>query len=466
MTSPTRSPRLEVAALAIPVSLEMIVALIMNFLNQVVVGGLGTTAIAAVGFVNSITFIALLTFGSIASSVSIMAARAHGGGRLHELNSVVHVALIIGTVVSGALIAIPAILPSHVLTAAGGSPSVVATGSEYLRISVLSLLPNVGARVLSGVMRSTGHTRGPLIATSVTTALNTLLGYLLVYGVGPLPDLGVVGAGVASLIAALLNVAMLVAMSYGHNGLIHWELPSSRREWWQVAKPLFVLAAPLALTELVWSLGGYLYNVIFQRLGDEALAAAQIAGTLEALFILASFGLMTASTTLIGRSLGQGDAVAARHWVRRLRKTAYVTSVVFGLMYLATALLVGTLFPKVSDHVMNLAMLSIALNAAFQWVKVQNMLLGVGVLPSGGDLKAVVVGDSAGVIGAGLPIGVVLGLFTPLGFLGVLIGRIVEEFAKFAIFVHRLHRIDWDALAREHGSADTGAIRDSGTTVA
>jgi putative MATE family efflux protein len=452
MTLPIRSPRREIAALAVPVSLEMVVALVMNFINQIVVGGLGTTAIAAVGFTNSITFIAMITFGSVGGSVSIMAARAHGGGRLHELNAVVHVALILGTLVSAAFIAVPVMFPAAVLRLAGGSASVVSTGADYLRISALALLPNVASRVLSGVMRSTGHTRGPLIATSITTMLNTVLAYMFVYGAGPAPDLGVAGAAVASLVAASLNLVILAGMSYGIDRIIAWEIPRAVSGWWAVAKPLFIFAAPLALTELVWSLGGYLYNVIFQRLGDEALAAAQIVGTLEAVFILASFGLMTASTTLIGRSLGQGDAQAAREWVRRLRKTAYVTAMLFGGLYWASALALDSLFPKVSSNVLHLAFIGISINAVFQWIKVQNMVMGSGVLPSGSDLKAVVAGDSAGVILAGLPSSVLLGLFTGLGFVGVTIGRIAEELVKFAIFRHRMHRIDWDALAIEHGS--------------
>lgn len=452
MTSSIRSPRREIAALAIPVSLEMVVALVMNFINQIVVGGLGTTAIASVGFVNSITFIAVLTFGSLGSSVSIMAARAHGGGRLHELNSVVHVALIVGFIISAAFIAIPVMFPAEVLRAAGGSPSVVETGAQYLRISGFSLIPTVAARVISGVMRSTGQTRGPLIATTIATIFNTALGYVLVYGIGPAPEMGVGGAATASLIAALLNVTILVGMAYGPARIIRWELPADRREWWGVTKPLFVFAAPLALTELVWSLGGYLYNVIFQRLGDEALAAAQIAGTLEAVFILASIGLMTAATTLIGRSIGQGDAHAARQWIRRLRKTGYVTSIVFGALYFASTLLLNALFPKVSEDVLHLAFLAIAINAAFQWVKVQNMLIGVGVLPSGSDLKGVVFGDTVGVIGVGLPLALGLGLLTPLAFAGVVLGRIGEEVIKFFIFIRRMRRVDWEALAIEHGS--------------
>ena len=451
MSTPIRTPQREIAALAIPVSLEMVVALVMNFINQVVVGGLGTTAIAAVGFANSITFIMMLTLGALGGSVSIMAARAHGGGRLHELNALVHVALFVGLGISAAFVALPAFFPTNVLTLAGGSATVVAAGDEYLRYTALSLLPTVATRVVAGVMRSTGHTRGPLIATTIATVLNTLLGFLLVYGTGPFPALGVAGAGIAAIISTTLNFVIVAFMAYGSTHIIHWELPASLREWWDLTKPLFIFAAPLALTELVWSLGGYLYNVIFQRLGDEALAAAQIALSIESVFILASFGLMTAATTLIGRSIGQGDGAAAMDWVARLRRTGLFTALVFGTMYLASVLALEALFPRVDSHVRDLAFIAIVVGAAFQWVKVQNMVIGGGVLPSGSDLKGVVTGDSIGVA-IGIPLAVALGLWTPLAFIGVLVARTAEELVKSYIFLRRLRRIDWSRLAFEHGA--------------
>jgi putative MATE family efflux protein len=447
-----KSPLREVLTLAIPVSLEMLVALVMNFINQIVVGGLGATPIAAVGFSNSITFIAMITFGSIGGSVAIMASRAHGGGRLHELNAVVHAALVLGSLISAVFIAIPAFFPSQVLTIAGGSSTVVATGSEYLRLTSIALLPTVASRVFGGFMRSTGRTRTPLIATSIATVTNTVVGILLVYGVGPFPELGVVGAGYATLLASLLNVGILVFIIYGRAHLLHWELPLTRLEWRQVAAPLMTLAAPMALTELVWSFGMYLYNVLFQRLGDEPLAAAQIAGTLEGVFIVTAFGLMNASTALIGKSLGQGDAKAARQWVRRIKKASVVGGFILGAAYLASASLLPLLFPNVSPEVRRMAIIAIAINALFEWAKTLNGVMGVGVLPSGSDMKGVVLGDGLSIGLVGLPVGALLGLCTPLGLYGVVIGRQLEEVCKQFIFRARARRIDWERLAIEHGS--------------
>jgi Na+-driven multidrug efflux pump len=82
LTLPTRrtpavvTPRREIAQIAVPVSAEFVLMLVLNFVNQVVVGTLGATAIAAVGFANSLSFILIITLGCLGTSVSILVARA------------------------------------------------------------------------------------------------------------------------------------------------------------------------------------------------------------------------------------------------------------------------------------------------------------------------------------------------------------------------------------------------------
>ena len=75
------TPRREIAQIAVPVSAEFVLRLVLNFANQVVVGTLGATAIAAVGFANSLSFILIITLGCLGTSVSILVARAFGAGR-------------------------------------------------------------------------------------------------------------------------------------------------------------------------------------------------------------------------------------------------------------------------------------------------------------------------------------------------------------------------------------------------
>ena len=301
--------------------------------------------------------------------------------------------------------------------------------------------------LLSGVLRSVGQARRPMVATMVTVVANSGLAWLLVVGVGPFPRLGVAGAGWATLLTAIAKALILVHMTYGHRGPVSWSLPATLTEWRSVIVPLFVLALPLGVTELFWTAGTFLYNVVFQQLGDEALAAAQIATTLEGVFIVGSIGLMSATTVLVGRSIGRGAPHEAHAWVRRLTRAGLGTAAGFGVLYGASILLLDLLFADAGAHVRFMAAVGILVNAAFQVVKVRNMILGAGVLPSANDVRGVILGDAMGAFVVGLPLAVLLGLHTPLGWVGIFAARIVEELVKLAIFSWRARRVSWESLA-------------------
>jgi putative MATE family efflux protein len=443
------TPRREIARIAVPVSAEFVLMLVLNFVNQVVVGTLGATAIAAVGFANSLSFILIITLGCLGTSVSILIARAFGARRQTEMDHTVTAALL----VAGGLGLLASVLPfvwAHdLLRLTGASPTVAAAGGDYFRLVALATLPTMLGAILSGVLRSVGRAASPMLATTATVLVNSVLGFALVTGAGPLPSLGVAGAGWATLVTAIAKVWILAVQAYGRRGVVAWHLPVDRAEWRGVVVPLFVLALPLGVTELFWTGGTFLYNVVFQRLGDEALAAAQIVTTLEGVFIVGSIGLMSATTALVGRSVGAGDAPGAALWVRRLTRAGVGTGLVFGLLFASTVLLLDAFFRDAGADVRQMAAAGIAVNAVFQVVKVRNMILGAGVLPSGNDVRGVILGDALGAFAVGLPLAVLLGLFTPLGFLGVWIGRVVEEVAKLGIFTWRARRLRWEALAAQ-----------------
>src|SRR6478736_5973335 len=230
------TPAREIARIAVPVSMEFVLMLVLNFVNQIVVGALGATAIAAVGFSNSLTFILAVTLGCLGTSVSILVARAHGAGRRDALDHTVTAALLValglGTVVS----LVPWFFADHLMALVGASPSVAAAGTDYFRLTVLA---------------------------------NSAIAYSLVVGLGPLPSLGVAGAGWATLVTAVVKSLILLWMAFGRRGVVGWSLPDSVRQWRAVIVPLFVLALPLGVTELFWTVGTFLYNVVFQKLGDE-----------------------------------------------------------------------------------------------------------------------------------------------------------------------------------------------------
>ena len=94
-------------------------------------------------------------------------------------------------------------------------------------------------------------------------------------------------------------------------------------------------------------------------------------------------------------------------------------------------------------------MIGILINASTQIFKVRNMIVGGGILPSAGDGKGIILGDAVGAFVVGLPLAIMLGLYTPLGVWGVFLARGLEEIVKVAIFDWRRRRVNWERLALE-----------------
>ncbi len=443
-------PGREVARVAIPVSLEFILILGLGFVNQIIVGGLGDTAVAAVGFATSIQFIPFFVLGALGTSASIQVARAYGAKREKELNKVVSAALTTAFVV-GVVVGLPFVIwPSQIFAALGASPEVVAAGSGYLALAMASLFIGLLSQVLSGVLRSSDHARSPMLATIVTAVLQVPLSIVLVYGWGPIPALGVTGAAWAMVIAGALKVCMMIIQTFGIARIARWETPGPRAEWMSVLRPLIVLAAPMGLTSGFWATGNFLYNVVTQRLGDAALAAAQIVGNLEGMFFVGSLGLMNAVNALAGRAVGAANGGLALAWVTYIKRIGIATGIAFGALFALSSLGLNAMFPAVAPVVITYSIAGVLINAVLQPVKVRNALMGAAVLPSGNDVRGVMIGDFAAPFLVGLPLSIALGLFTPLGIYGVFIGRGIEELAKTAIFAWRGNRLNWDEIAAKH----------------
>lgn len=451
-----KSPMREIASIAVPVSLEMVIQLVLTFINQIIVGTLGAVAVAAVGLSGSLGFMFFATLGALGSGTSILVARRAGANDQRGVSQTLSVTMILSLLLGG-LLCIPVVLGAGpMLRLAGGAPDVTAAATPYMQVLMLALVPGMLGWVLSGALRSLGHARTPLVATIISVLIECVLAYCLVFGVGPLPQLGVVGAAWAIVIANTYKALHLAYQVFGPRQLAQWQFPP-RAAWREIVAPLTALSAPLAFTEFAWSLGGFLYAAVFARVGTVALAASQIVGTLETIFIVGSFGLMSAGTVLIGQSLGAGDAQAARLWLRRITRAGLVTAAIFGLLYALSSLLVPVVFPRVGSEVQHIALIGILINALSQVFKVRNMIVGGGVLPSAGDGKGVIIGDVVGAFVVGLPLAIWLGMHTPLGVWGVFIARGLEELVKVIIFEWRKRRINWDKLAQEQSGKEVVA---------
>ncbi len=442
------------ASIAIPVGLEFILILGLGLVNQIVVGGLGDSAVAAVGFANALNLIPMFALNSIGLAAGVVVARAYGGGHRHLVNTSTSSAIVLAASLA-LLISLPfVVFPDSILRFTGASDTVVAEGSAYLALILLGLPAVTIGQVLGGVLRSVDHPRSPMVATIISVVVNTPLAIIFVYGWGPIPAFGVVGAGIATLVSHIVKAVILLFQTYWLFDIADWSLPSKAINWWRILRPILTLALPLALTSLAWTSGNFLYNVVVQQLGDGPLAAVQVVSAVAPVFVVGSLGLSSAITVLAGQAVGQEDPGMVTQWTRYIFRLGIGTSLIFGTLFALSSLLLPTLYPELSPEVVSSAQVGVLLSAALLPVVGRRVrqaaVLRRGTDPSGNDTTGIIIGDVAGPFLFGLPITIVLGFFTPLGVVGAFIGRAAEDAVKLTVFSFRSRRINWDTVVTKH----------------
>jgi putative MATE family efflux protein len=441
-----RQIRREIAQIAVPVGLEMVFQLVLGVIDQLIVGILGAVAIAAVGFANHIIAIGSLTLAMLGTGAAILVAQAQGSGQMQRIAPILSTALIFGVALSFCLSLPFAILARPFLAGLGAESDIIGAGQTYFQIVILTLPLTVINAVVSAALRALGQARAPMTITMVAVIMNTLIGYILVFGLGPFPALGVAGAAWATFAAQGSKAILLLGRLYGRPLGIYWELPHTLVQWREISQALLHLTLPLTAKELFWSGGTFLYTLLFAQMGAAVLAASQIVATLEAVFIVASLGLMTAATILVGQAAGGADAALARVRTRVLLRTGVLTGLVCGALYLGASLLLPTFYPRVEPEVIQIAFWGIVINAAIHLIKVRNMIQ-VGVILGGGDARGVVIGDVAGALALGLPLAYLLGFTAGFGVWGIFVARAIEEIIKTVFFGWRVSRLQYGGFA-------------------
>lgn len=288
--------------------------LTVGIVNTMLVGHLGAAALTAVGLSSTIAGMAHIFISAVGTGTTALVAQAVGAGDRplagRVLEQAVMVALGLGLLVAAILFP----LARGALVLMGAEGVTIGMGATYLRCIAASLPMAVLMFVGNAALRGAGDTRSPMVVMSGVNLLNLSLSYGLIRGVGPLPQLGVTGAGLAAATStATGGLVVLAVLLSGRAGLRLNRLinPPDR----EVLSRLLRIGLP-AGGESILMHGAFLaYQRSISSLGTVAYAAYIIAQRIESLNSMPAMGFAIASTTLSGQAFGAGDPARARRSV-------------------------------------------------------------------------------------------------------------------------------------------------------
>ena len=433
----------KILALALPVGLETVFQTSLGAVDQIIVALLGADAVAGVGLSNSVSFIVMLVYSAVGTGSGVLIAQAFGRNDMEEVSATAGFGQVLAGLF-GVCTALPlALFPGAILHWIGAQQTVVDSAAGYFQLFAASAPLVAISAVSTATFRSLSDTRTPMIITVGAVALNTLLGFFLVLGISPFPKLGVLGAGLATLLSQLVRCLVLVVTLYRRKAGPRWRWPWQYSGMTTIARRLFEVTYPLALSEMLWGASAFAYTIVFTRLGTDALASSQIVMVIENLFIAIAAGLAPAAIATIGQAIGGGSVHCAKKNATAVLRLGLLAGLLFTVLLIGTSFLLPVLYPRVGNKVLQVAFWGILIAASVQPAKVLNSILGNGILPSGGDTKFVLLGHLVSSYLVGLPVAVWLGLFAGLNARGVFGARALEEIIKVTVFFLRFRTPAW-----------------------
>jgi Na+-driven multidrug efflux pump len=277
-----------------------------------------------------------------------------------------------------------------------------------------------------------------MVVSIVAAVLNTGLGFVVVKVFAGHSELQMIGVATATLVVQVIRVGIFASVWTREQGNLKMRRPDPK-----LVRQLVGVTAPIALNELAWGLGNFLFGLMYIQIGTVAIAANQLAISVDNLFFATSTGLSAAASILIGQLLGAGRLLEVRVLSRAVIGFCLLVSACLALLHFSSRFAVPWLYPSIESSVLSVVIQLVVINAILQPIKVLNMVLGNGILTSGGDTAYVFRVDVCTTYLIGLPVAFLGFTVFKLGIYGIVLGRATEELVRLVWLFWRFSSNHW-----------------------
>jgi MATE family multidrug resistance protein len=354
--------------LAAPVMLGMLGHTFVSFVDNIMVGQIGTAELAAVSLGNSFMFIAMSIGIGFSTAITPLIAEADSANNFDQAKSTFKHGLFLCTVL-GIFLFLGVFFAKPLMYLMKQPQEVVELAIPYLDLVAFSLIPLVVFQALKQFSDGMSMTKYPMYATLIANIVNIILNYLLIFGKFGFPELGIVGAAYGTVISRFIMLAYL-----------WWLLANKERSSALVTNIKFFVLEKLMLRKLI-NLGApsamqmFFEVAIFTSaiwlsglLGKNAQAANQIALNLSSMTFMIAMGLSVASMVRVGNQKGLQNFKE----LRRIAFSIFLLGILLAIFFGAIFFLFHKSLPKiyvdfndVTNYADNLEVVAIASQLLF-----------------------------------------------------------------------------------------------------
>lgn len=428
--------------IALPITVQTLMHSSLSLIDQIMIGSLGSACIAGIGLAGKFTSLFSVTVSAIVAAAGILISQYVGAKNERGVRDSFYLPLYFSLIFVVGFTLASLFAPIQIMAFYADDVETISKAAVYLRWRAVGYFPEILTMFVSTLLRNMNRAKLPAVAGGVAIITNTLLNWLLIFGFGPIPRMEEAGAAIATVIshiAEMLIVVVLFAREKKKQNLFLHPTVSFSKEF---VKNAAVILAPILVGEFLWSLGENMYAVIYGHLGTEPCAAMTLMYPIQGIAIGALCGVSAASGIIVGNSLGANDDKKAWSQAIDFVRLTVTAGIIIGVIVCA----LSPFYVKLFNVAPETRAVTIKILAAFAFVftaKVFNMVIGGGVLQSGGQTKFMTAVNIIGTWGAGVPLGFVSAYFFKLPIWWVYFFLSLEEFVRVGISTWLLKSKRW-----------------------
>lgn len=409
--------------LALPVILSQVGQIVVQMVDNAMVGSLGATELAAASFAGSVIFAPFVMLMGITMGLTPLVGESYARGNnkksAHYLqNSLVSFTLIVAAIFTLLYATSPLIYKM------GQPKEVVDMAEPYYKLLVWSTLPFVIFSIFKQFLEGIGNTKVTMFVVISTNALNILGNYLLIYGNFGFPELGVLGAGVSTLMARICMPIFIVSY-FVLRKKYRWYISQFAIKEFSLykIKKLLKVGAPIS-TQMFLEVSAFALTAIMVGwIGTEQIAANQIAFTISSFAFMAVVGVSAATTIRVSHEYGRGNYTA----MNRAAVASFHIGLLWNCITATTFILLRSLIPQIfttDAKVIEIASILLIYVSLFQFSD-GLQCIAIGVLRGIKDVKAIMLIAFVSYIMVNLPVGYICAFKLGLNEQGLWVGFIV-----------------------------------------
>ncbi|SHH67874.1 putative efflux protein, MATE family [Butyrivibrio fibrisolvens DSM 3071] len=434
-------------AIAVPIMLQQLIQSMVSLIDNFMVSGLGDISMSGVNVAGQILFVFMVFVNTICMSGGIFLTQFFGAKDKAGMQQAFMFKVLVSFAAMIPYLLVCIVYPREVLSlmVIGNTQAdlILDEAVKYMRIMSMIGVPMTLSVCIASSLRDMGKVKIPLVVTIIATLANTVLNYLLIYGHLGLPALGVRGAALATVIARTIEFIIFAAIYIKTIPDFAIRFGREFRIDGQLFREVLKKGALMLFCEMTWVLSETITTAIYNgRGGADVVSGMASSFAIANLFFIAFGGIYSATSVIIGKTLGEGDLKKARAEKTWLLSGSFVFGIFMTFVGFATTLIVPVVFGKLSPSAIAISRNMVILMSFFMpvWVFINAQQ---AVARSGGDTKMGAYADAGITIVVMLPMLFILGRYTDIGPVQMYLCVKILDIIKMGIFHLWLKKERW-----------------------